>query len=68
MENSFKEAVIEQIKKSFARYKEWIKPTPGDPLVLTIFKSFFKALSAIVLVAFSPIVLLILILAFLAAL
>lgn len=67
MENSFSKEVLLLIKKNLKLYKEWLKPTPGDPLGLTIVKSFFKGLSTLLLIAFSPIVMLILIVAFLAA-
>lgn len=60
--------VLKLIKENFNRYKEWIKPDPEDHIVLTIIKTIFKAITALFFVAFSPIVLIILIFAFLAAL
>lgn len=68
MAESMAGEVIKLIKDNLNRYKEWIKPDPDDPVVLTVIKTIFKALTALFFVAFSPIVLLILIFAFLAAL
>lgn len=67
MENSLKEEVLLSIKKNLKLYLEWLKPKSGDPLGLAIVKSFFKAITTSILIAFSPILLLILTVAFLSA-
>lgn len=67
MEKSFAKELLDLLAKNFNLYKEWLKPTPGDPMALTVIKSFFKGLSSLLLIMFSPIVVVILIIAFLAA-
>lgn len=67
MENSLKEEVLLLIKKNLKAYLEWLKPKSGEPLGLAIVKSIFKALTTSLLIAFSPILLLILTVAFLSA-
>lgn len=66
-EDSFFKEVLKLIRQNWNEYLEWIKPKQGDHWSLTIIKTFFKGLSAILFVALSPIVILILIIAFLAA-
>lgn len=68
MADSLNEEILKIIKKNLISYKEWMKPKEGDPIALTIIKSIFKGIVALVLVAFSPLVLLILVIAFFAAL
>jgi hypothetical protein len=67
MENSFYKEVILALEKYLKQYAEWLKPTRGEPLGLVVVKSIFKAFSTIFLLVFSPVVLLILVVAFLAA-
>ena len=55
------------LKNNWEQYKIWMKPDPNDPAVLSVIKTLFKGLTAIVLVALSPVVILLLILAFVAA-
>ena len=50
------------------RFREWLKPNPADTLLLTSFKMIYKALAVLVLVALSPVIFLILLLVFFAAL
>jgi hypothetical protein len=67
MENSFSKELIILIKKRISEYGRWLKPDPRDPLALSIIKSIFKGITTLVLIAFSPVVILILIISFLAA-
>lgn len=67
MENLFGKEVLLAIKKNLRAYKEWIKPKSIDSLILRIVKTFFKALTTLLLIAFSPVILLILMISFLVA-
>lgn len=66
-DETLSQEIIRLIKTNLKDYAEWMKPNPADPLALTIVKSFFKGLTALILVVLSPAVLLLLIIAFFAA-
>lgn len=55
------------LRENFRKYKEWVRPEPNDPLFLSVVKTFFKGLTAILLLALSPVVILLLTVAFVAA-
>jgi hypothetical protein len=57
----------ELIKKYFNAIKEWVKPDPGDPLWKTILKSIYKLIAVLILIALSPVLLVILLFVFFAA-
>ena len=66
------EALINELRQSITKYlrklREWLKPDPADTLGLTIGKSFYKGIVLLILIVFSPVLCLILTIAFLAAL
>ena len=59
-----KEMLINRVKS----LKEWLKPNPNDTLLIQSLKMIYKALAVLVLIAFSPVILIILLLVFFAAL
>ncbi|MGK7391127.1 MAG: hypothetical protein ACNS60_12280 [Candidatus Cyclobacteriaceae bacterium M2_1C_046] len=67
MENSFGKEVLIAVKKNFRNYIEWLKPRSEDSLGLKIVKTFFKSFTTLLLIAFSPVILLILMISFLVA-
>lgn len=66
-EQSFSSALLDYIKKKLSELKEWLRPEPSDPLFLKIIKGFLKSIAVLVLTIFSPVILLVLIIAFFAA-
>ena len=56
------------VRKNILALREWVKPDPADPLYLTILKSMYKGLSLLVLIALSPVILIILLIVFFATL
>ena len=56
----FSEIVASQIK----RLKQWVKPDPDDRLAVSIIKTVFKSLALLVMLAFSPVMLIALFLGF----
>ena len=63
-EESFSEALRNHILKQIRALGQWIKPDPADNLFVQIVKLIFKSIVVLLLTAFSPIVLLILIIGF----
>lgn len=61
------ESFGEIIKKYFNRITEWVKPDPADPLWKTILKSIYKLIAVVILIALSPVLLIILLFVFFAA-
>lgn len=65
----------EDANKSFSDYlrdyaqkiKDWIKPDPSDHLLLQFVKLIFKCIALLILIALSPIILVILLFVFFAA-
>ena len=55
------------IIKYFNIIKEWVQPEPGDPLWKTILKSVYKLIAVLILIALSPVLLVILLFVFFAA-
>jgi hypothetical protein len=58
----------ETIVNYFKRFREWLKPNGSDTLLVKSLKMVYKVLVVLVLVALSPVLLIILIFAFFAAL
>lgn len=56
----FSEIVASQIK----RLKEWVKPDPNDHVGVSIIKTILKSLALLVMLAFSPVMLIALFLGF----
>lgn len=67
MDNSAAKALREYIFQKIRELREWIRPDPADPLILKIGKLFLKSLVLLVLTAFSPVILLLLLIAFVGA-
>jgi hypothetical protein len=65
--NEISQEILTWLRGYWTQYKEWMKPEPNDPTVLTVIKTFFKGLTAILLVAISPVVIILLTVAFVAA-
>lgn len=58
----------DMIKKQLTTLKHWVKPKPADPWYITFVKMLYKGIALLLLVALSPVILLVLILVFFAAL
>lgn len=67
MKESFASELWRYIGRQFDELVEWVKPNPEDPLGLKILKGFFKGIVVLVLLALSPVIVLILIIAFIGA-
>lgn len=67
MDNSAAKALRAYIFQKIGELREWIRPDPADPLMLKIGKLFLKSLVLLVLTAFSPVILLLLLIAFVGA-
>lgn len=62
------EGFRDAIKKRITNLREWVKPNPADPLYLTVFKTIYKGIALLVLIALSPVILIILVIIFFATL
>lgn len=63
-EESFKGMIISRIKQ----LKEWLKPNPADSTAVTILKLIYKSIAVLVLIALSPVILVVLLFVFIATL
>jgi hypothetical protein len=59
--------MMDIIRSKWKQFWTWMKPDPKDPLGITILKSIYKLIALLLLVAFSPVILVVLIFVFLAA-
>ncbi len=57
----------ETVKEKWLQLRDWLKPDPDDSTLVTVIKSFFKAIAVLILIALSPIILVILTFVFVAA-
>jgi lipopolysaccharide/colanic/teichoic acid biosynthesis glycosyltransferase len=55
-----KESMIEKLKQ----FREWLKPNPADSLLIQSLKMIYKAAAVLVLIVFSPVILLIMLIVF----
>jgi hypothetical protein len=62
------ETIGEYFLMQVRKLLRWIKPTPDDALAVSIIKTILKSIVMLVLIAFSPVVIIILTVAFFAAL
>jgi hypothetical protein len=60
-------SVIDFSKRWLIKIREWMKPDPADHLLLQIAKMLFKCIALLVLIAFSPVIIVVLLFVFLAA-
>jgi len=67
MEHLEGEGIRETIINYFKKFKEWLKPNSADTLLVQSLKMVYKVLAVLVLVAFSPVIIIILFFVFLAA-
>ncbi|WKN40532.1 hypothetical protein [Tunicatimonas pelagia] len=67
MNQSFATELQKYITKQFTQLRQWLRPDPADSVAVKIFKGIYKSLAVLVLTAFSPVIIVILAIAFLAA-
>lgn len=68
MEEQKDESIKETILKYFERFKQWLKPNKEDSLLVQSLKMVYKILAVLLLIVFSPVIIVILIFVFFAAL
>ncbi|MEM8970219.1 MAG: hypothetical protein AAGE93_27640 [Bacteroidota bacterium] len=67
MNQSFATELRKYVIQQFTQLKEWLRPNPADSVAVKIFKGVYKSLAVLVLTALSPVIIVVLIIAFLAA-
>ncbi|MGD1893196.1 MAG: hypothetical protein ACFB15_21735 [Cyclobacteriaceae bacterium] len=67
MDQSFARELQKYISQQITQLKHWLKPDPADSLALKIVKGIYKLLAVLVLTALSPVIIIVLVIAFLAA-
>ena len=67
MEQKKNKGLLNFLKDKLAALQDWMKPDPADHPLLQVVKLLFKSLAVLILIAFSPAIIVILILAFFAA-
>lgn len=67
MNESFARELQKWIAENIKKIREWIKPDPADSLGMKMIKGFYKSLVILLLLIFSPVICLLLTIAFLAA-
>jgi hypothetical protein len=68
MEELQGESIKEMITTRFNQLKEWLKPNQDDSVLITYLKMIYKIMAVLLLVAFSPVIIAILIIVFFATL
>jgi hypothetical protein len=58
---------VAYLKEKLLQLREWIRPDPNDSHLLKVVKLFYKSIALLVLLAFSPVLLVILLFVFFAA-
>lgn len=66
-ERSFASDFKAYLGEQLTKLRAWFRPVAGDPLFLKIIKGILKAVVLLILTALSPVILLVLTIAFLAA-
>ena len=67
MNNSFAKELQAYVTQQVTQLRQWLKPDPSDSLALRIVKGIYKSLAVLVLTALSPVIVVVLTIAFLAA-
>lgn len=67
MNESFAKELQKYVAENIKKLREWMKPDPADHLGMKVIKGFFKSLVILLLLIFSPVICLLLTIAFLAA-
>lgn len=62
------EGIRELLIKQINKFKEWLKPNPSDSTLVISLKMIYKVIAVLVLIVFSPVILIILLFVFFAAL
>jgi hypothetical protein len=55
------------LRKYVLQLRDWVQPDPGDPPLLRVLKLFYKSIAILLLIAFSPVILVVLAFVFFAA-
>jgi hypothetical protein len=58
----FKELLIRKLKE----LQEWLKPNPNDTMLVTSLKMVYKLVAVLILIAFSPVILIVMVFVFFA--
>jgi len=67
MEDEPQQSIGDFIRKYYEKLKVWLTPDPADSRVLQVVKLFFKGIALLIMIAFSPIIAVILLFVFFAA-
>lgn len=67
-DESVREELRTFIQNKWNALQEWLKPNPDDSIAIQILKSIYKSLAVLVLIALSPVILLLLLIAFIGVL
>jgi hypothetical protein len=67
MNKTFASELQKYITEQVTKLRHWLKPEPSDSLALKIYKGIYKSLAVLVLTALSPVIIVVLVVAFLAA-
>lgn len=59
---------VDTIRKWISRITEWMKPDISDTLFVQVLKFFFKCIGLLVLIALSPVILVVMLFVFIVAL
>lgn len=59
--------LIGYLRQWLQKLGEWMKPEPADNLFLKIAKTFFKCIALLIMIAFSPVIIVVLLFVFFAA-
>lgn len=57
----------EMVRSKFEQLKQWLKPNPADSTLITSLKMIYKVFAVLLLIAFSPVILVVLGFVFFAA-
>jgi hypothetical protein len=68
MEQLEGETLREMIVSRLKQFQEWLKPNPHDTILVISLKMIYKAIAVLVLIAFSPVIIIVLLFVFFAAL
>jgi hypothetical protein len=68
MEELQGESIKEMFVGKFKQLKKWLKPNPNDSIVIISLKMIYKIIAVLLLIAFSPVIIVILVFVFFAAL
>lgn len=67
MKESFATELWKYTRKQWDELLEWIKPEPTEALGMKILKGFLKSIVVLILIALSPVIIIVLVVAFIAA-